>query len=741
MRAKLYSFCLTLLVFTLFALYAPFLNAKLLLSASGKTLVNNSGQLQGTVTDATTDQALSGVTISLLDGNKTIAQTTSNKQGVYQITNLPSQEYRLEASKVGYVNATLYALAIHESQPKYLHISMSRDKFAESKKADDLASSKTEPPKDTKSKTANNTKPKPTTETGYGRQSKLSFNAIPTSPPAAPVPTKSYESISKAEAYYVDGIRLSKNPSPNPSRKPLELTAIKIPSDSRSIEVGDLVKKHFEGGGAYTLEAPKPSAGTLTAGELSDFKKWDLWQDIANHDLYQYQQKWQIQPMQRYTVQLVTESGFPIADQPVKLLNKAGQTVWQTRSDNTGKAELWANLYSKNDTTTKTDKSELISGKNEQFSIAVNYSGKEYKVKKAHPFHKGIEVITLDAPCYAPPVADIAFIVDATSSMGDEIEYLKAELLDVIARIKNQNTTEELSLRVGSVFYRDLDDEYVTRTSPLSTNIDETLNFIRNQKSGGGGDYPEAIDSALSVAVHTLNWSSEARARLAFVILDAPPHEDPENFIRMQNAITTAAAKGIRIVPIVCSGIKKDSEYLMRSIALATNGSYLFLTDHSRVGNSHIEPTTDKYDVNKLNDLLAQVALQFIKMPNCQIPIDQQFVADSTVVDHIFIAAAALNANITTDTTQNNGNKTYNDIKTIELKLYPNPTYGPLTLTANADIAELYLADVAGKLIEKYQLTGNKPLQLNLAQYPAGVYFIQYPSGQSLKGVKLVLLH
>lgn len=153
-----------------------------------------------------------------------------------------------------------------------------------------------------------------------------------------------------------------------------------------------------------------------------------------------------------------------------------------------------------------------------------------------------------------------------------------------------------------------------------------------------------------------------------------PRHTKTPKTLSDANAITTAAAKGIRIVPIV-QRHQKDSEYLMRSIALATNGSYLFLTDHSRVGNSHIEPTTDKYDVNKLNDLLAQVALQFIKMPNCQIPIDQQFVADSTVVDHIFIAAAALNANITTDTTQNNGNKTYNDIKTIELKLYPNPTY------------------------------------------------------------------
>lgn len=91
------------------------------------------------------------------------------------------------------------------------------------------------------------------------------------------------------------------------------------------------------------------------------------------------------------------------------------------------------------------------------------------------------------------PVADIAFIVDATSSMGDEIEYLKAELLDVIARIKNQNTTEELSLRVGSVFYRDLDDEYVTRTSPLSTNIDETLNFIRNQKVAAVATTPKQL--------------------------------------------------------------------------------------------------------------------------------------------------------------------------------------------------------------------------------------------------------
>jgi hypothetical protein len=69
-----------------------------------------------------------------------------------------------------------------------------------------------------------------------------------------------------------------------------------------------------------------------------------------------------------------------------------------------------------------------------------------------------------------------------------------------------------------------------------------------------------------------------------------------------------AAEKGIRIVPIGCSGIDKPTEFLCRNIALATNGTYTFLTNHSGVGGTHIEPSTDGYKVESFREVLVRVA-------------------------------------------------------------------------------------------------------------------------------------
>ena len=56
--------------------------------------------------------------------------------------------------------------------------------------------------------------------------------------------------------------------------------------------------------------------------------------------------------------------------------------------------------------------------------------------------------------CTSSKNVDIAFIVDATGSMGDEIKYLQLELLDVIDRIRNQNKT--LNIQTGSVFFTEI---------------------------------------------------------------------------------------------------------------------------------------------------------------------------------------------------------------------------------------------------------------------------------------------
>ena len=49
----------------------------------------------------------------------------------------------------------------------------------------------------------------------------------------------------------------------------------------------------------------------------------------------------------------------------------------------------------------------------------------------------------------------------------------------------------------------------------------------------------------------------------------------------------------------------------MRSLAIATNSSYLFLTNDSGVGGDHIEPTIGEYEVKALNSLLFDVIMRY----------------------------------------------------------------------------------------------------------------------------------
>jgi hypothetical protein len=105
-------------------------------------------------------------------------------------------------------------------------------------------------------------------------------------------------------------------------------------------------------------------AGVLTAGELNDFGKWKLWNDIAGNDLKSYQDYWKISPLERYSVQVVSDDNRIVNDAIAILKDNKGRVMWTAHTDNTGKAELWANLNSG-------DKEEVA-------SITVTYDGKEY---------------------------------------------------------------------------------------------------------------------------------------------------------------------------------------------------------------------------------------------------------------------------------------------------------------------------------------------------------------------------
>lgn len=405
---------------------------------------------------------------------------------------------------------------------------------------------------------------------------------------------------------------------------------------------------------------------------------------------------------------------LPISDRTVKLLTRDGKVLYAARTDNTGKAELWQTLSLEEEVY---DKLEIVLYKKD---------GSKDKLR-AKSIEKGINTFTVSADCNQSQKVDIAFVVDATGSMSDELNFLKAELNDVIFKSKEISTT--LNFSFANVFYRDFGDEYITKTQDFTRILSEGVSFINQQRAGGGGDYPEAVEVALDSAINGLSWSAYARARLLFLVLDAPPHNTPEIQEKLKNLSEQAAEKGIRIVPLVASGINKSAEYLLRSMALATNGTYAFLTDHSGIGNAHIKPSTDEFEVELLNDLLVRVIKSFTYMPDCQqeLPeLDLQY-PDSSVAYSQSKDTAALD--------------TLKEPVNISWKYYPNPTRGIVTIQADVAIPELYVTDLSGKVLQVLKdIKAEVPVRVDLSGYSSGIYLIRYPVGKQWVSGKVVVV-
>ena len=455
-------------------------------------------------------------------------------------------------------------------------------------------------------------------------------------------------------------------------------------------------------------------AGALTAGEINDFSKWELWQNYSKNELNAYQKSWELAPSGRYTLMLQSKTGLPLADALVKLL-VANNIVFTSRTDNTGKAELWLTIK---------DEKPVIDGK---LSLEVEYNGKTTKINKVDVFEKGINHLALNVSCQDIENVDVAFVVDATGSMGDEISYLQAELSDII--FQSKAISSKLNFRFANVFYRDQGDAYVTKSMNFNRILTEATAFINEQRAGGGGDYEEAVEVALDSAINALNWSESARARILFLVLDAPPHNTAVNRGKLEVLVKQAAAKGIRIVPIGASGINKNTEYLLRALAIGTNGTYTFLSNHSGIGNAHIEPTTDEYDVETLNALMIRILKSYTYMPDCeqQLPELNLNYPDSLVSN--------VPKKDSADTVSTDPKK-----PEIRWSYYPNPTNGILHIVSDSDIDELYLTDLSGKVLQSVQkLEKNRVHQLDLSTYPTGIYLIRYRDGENWLSGKVVL--
>lgn len=339
-------------------------------------------------------------------------------------------------------------------------------------------------------------------------------------------------------------------------------------------------------------------AGIVTAGEWSDLQNWAFWSGLMlSEDYADKSDYWTFYTNNRVAVQVVGKNGEPLTGVSVKLLRN-GSAVWQTKTNNHGLANCWVGLFQKENV----DEQKLtldIDGQTMTGHPAVCHwdsLGQSLAVNR---------YVLESYSSVVKPQADIAFIVDATGSMGDEIRFLKSDLVDIIG--KAQTVRPGMTMRTAALFYRDEGDEYLTRHSGFTTNLSETSAFVNKQDAEGGNDYPEALHSALEHMLQDLAWEPSARTRLAFLILDAPAHHETSVISSLQRSIMTCAEQGICLIPVSASGVDKNTEFMLRFFAICTGGTYTFLTNDSGVGFDHIKASVGDYEVEKLNDLLIRL--------------------------------------------------------------------------------------------------------------------------------------
>ena len=171
------------------------------------------------------------------------------------------------------------------------------------------------------------------------------------------------------------------------------------------------------------------------------------------------------------------------------------------------------------------------------------------------------------------PIVEVAFVLDTTGSIGPLIEGAKRKIWSIATEIIDTNPNAVI--RMGLVAYRDIGDEYVTRTFNLTTDIQDLYANLLDLKARGGGDWPESVNEALEVGVTKLAWTQGAEiCRIMFLVGDAPPHMDYKQDTKYPEVIRMARERGI-VVNAVQAGGARDTERVWRETAQRGDGRYI----------------------------------------------------------------------------------------------------------------------------------------------------------------------
>ncbi|MPZ39656.1 MAG: VWA domain-containing protein [Rhizobiales bacterium] len=176
-------------------------------------------------------------------------------------------------------------------------------------------------------------------------------------------------------------------------------------------------------------------------------------------------------------------------------------------------------------------------------------------------------------PAWSKPVIEVVFVLDTTGSMGPLIEGAKRKIWSIATTLIDCSPDAEI--RMGLVAYRDIGDDYVTKTYDLTTDIQGLYADLLQLRARGGGDWPESVNEALFVGITKMSWSrGRDSTRIIFLVGDAPPHMDYAQDMKYPDVMRLARARDITI-NTVQAGSTRDTERTWREIAQMGRGEYM----------------------------------------------------------------------------------------------------------------------------------------------------------------------
>jgi Mg-chelatase subunit ChlD len=391
--------------------------------------------------------------------------------------------------------------------------------------------------------------------------------------------------------------RLAKSAPAETATAPFASAA--APAPAARAESGALADMARSGRPAAASIAPsqpqrqqQPPQQVVTAGMVDDNADFTSYLAFRNRTRVEHRAR---DIRERYLLEVKDSRGRGIADAEVAVQAASGHAMW-ARTDTAGRVWLHPNAFDPS--------------RSAYYDVAVRKDGRQSAGRLQRGQKSAVEVVLDARPAEARARLDLVFLIDATGSMADEIDKLKATLRTIAADVARLPSQPDLCF--GLVAYRDKGDAFLLRSHDFTNDLGSFQGVLNALHAAGGGDYPEAMNEALHETVHNLSWRGDGATRMVVLLADAPPHLDYGGPY-YDDDMVAALGKGIKVFSVGASGLDKQGEYIQRQIAQYTGGRFVFLT-YAQAHNPGRGPGRETvHDVNNYSvDTLDRLVVRLV---------------------------------------------------------------------------------------------------------------------------------